>query len=105
MGRSRKADIDAVVQFEEPSYGVIVGYRDTVYSNRYHVVRTDQQGRAPRGPALWLDSPDFTPTGRISRRPGRIVRANERHFGPSELRGCSCQCCPHLAGYEDDPED
>ena len=100
MSRPRKADRDAVVLVDEPSYAVIIDYRSNVYWGRYQAIRTDKLGRAPRGPAFWLDSPELEPIGRISRRPGRIYRANERYFGPPELRGCACQCCPHVAGYE-----
>ena len=94
MSRPRKADLNAIVRINEPSYGVVVGYRDDVTSNRYAVIRTDALGRDPRGPVVWLDSPAFEVTGKISRAPGRIFRKNEK-LGPPEQRGCSCNFCLH----------
>lgn len=100
MGRHRKADLDAVVELNPSAHGfkwgVVVDYRDDVFSNRYGVVQTDRIGRNPRGSVIWVDSPDFKPTGRISRRPGRITRKNNKHWGAPEQRGCGCQCCPHM---------
>lgn len=102
MGRPRKADLDVVVMLDEQPHGVVVAYDDS-RSNPYGVVRTDSIGRSPRGPVIWLDATDFVPTGRISRTPGRVYRKNIRHFLSDEHRGCSCQCCAHLQGYEPEP--
>ena len=94
MGRPRKADLNAIVLINEDSYGTVVDYHDIGSSNRYAVIRTDALGRNPRGPVVWLDSPDLEVTGRISRKAGRIFRKNEK-LGPPEQRGCSCNCCLH----------
>ena len=103
----RKAQLNDVVIFR-PSlaiplnldtrfrYGVVVDYRSNVHSYRYRVVRTDSQGRNPRGAAIWVDSTRLKSQGNQSKRPGIVYRANQR-LGD---RGCVCQCCHHVAGFE-----
>jgi hypothetical protein len=90
-----------VVKINRPKWGVVVDYRDDVLTNRYLVVETDALGRGPHGPGIWLDSSEFEATDRISRRPGRLHRANLKEGSP-EQRGCGCLCCVHMAGYEEE---
>lgn len=95
MGRPRKAPVNSVVVLPTPKYGVVVDYRTDVKWGRYLVVESDALGRNPKGAAVWLDSTEFEPVGRVSRKPGRIYRKN---ISPLE-RGCACQCCEHSDGY------
>ncbi len=100
----RKAQLNDVVIFYPdiirssrlyPVFGVVVEYRTKVKWGRYRVIRTDSQGRYPRGVAIWVDSTNLQSQGRQSKRPGIVYRANQR-LGD---RGCSCQCCHHVAGF------
>jgi hypothetical protein len=105
VSRHRKAGLNAIVILpDEIVYAVVIGYRDDVAWGRYLMQRTDALGRTPRGPAFWVDSPSFEITGRTSRPPGRIHRANEK-LGPPEMRGCDCNCCVHIRGVADEPDD
>lgn len=106
MGRRRKADVDAVVELScGGHYATIIGYEPDKNPPKYEAVMTDALGRSPHGPKFWLDSSEFTTTGRISRPPGRRYRSFVKHGGEA-LLGCSCLCCgPHYAGFEDDPEE
>ena len=97
-GRPRKAAINSVVRLHAPRHGVVVDYRSDVRSERYRIVESDARGQHPRGAAIWYDSVEFTPVGKTSKPPGRIYRKN---VSPEE-RGCACQCCPHLNGYEEE---
>ena len=98
----RKAQLNDVVIFQTGDFGtrsrpgVVVDYRSNVHSYRYRVIRTDSQGRNPRGAAIWVDSTRLTSQDRQSKRPGIVYRANQR-LGD---RGCVCQCCHHVAGFE-----
>ncbi len=108
-GRPRKAQINDVVSFVSSDewgirYGVVVEYRDNVKWNRYHVIRTDPQGARPYGQAIWLDSVVILATGRTAKRPGVVFRHNQR-LGGNEVRGCSCNCCHHVAGIEAEPKE
>ncbi len=101
----RKAQLNDVVIFRpafavRPRYGVVVDYRSHVHSYRYRVIRTDSQGRNPRGAAIWVDSTNLESQGRQSKRPGIVYRANQR-LGD---RGCSCQCCHHVKGFESETD-
>ena len=103
----RKAQCNDVVAFTLPhavQYGVVVEYRANTKWGRYRVIRTDPQGRSPYGPAIWLDSTELESTGKQSKRPGVVLRHNKR-LGGDEVRGCSCNCCHHVRGVEDEPEE
>ncbi len=108
-GRPRKAQINDVIVFQARrssgvEYGVVIEYRDEHKWDRYHVIRTDPIGRNPYGKAIWLDSTEIGATGRQSIRPGVVYRGNAR-LGGDEVRGCSSNCCVHVRGVEDEPED
>lgn len=103
-GRPRKAQINEVVKLPGFRYGTIVDYRSDVASWRYLIVESDGLGKNPRGAAVWYDSTEFETLGRKSKRPGIKYRQNKR-AGTVEERGCACQCCPHVAGFEVEPED
>ena len=105
MPRPRKAQVNQVIMIHATgAYGVIVDYRDDRQTYRYRAVRTDKVGRNPRGQAIWLDAPDFAILrGRTVKRPGVVYRANEKAGGDLS-RGCACQCCAHIRGYEEEPE-
>ncbi len=97
----RKAQLnDVIIFFPDnslyPVFGVVVDYRTKVKWGRYRVIRTDSQGRYPRGEAIWVDSTNLESQGRQSKRPGIVYRANQR-LGD---RGCACQCCLHVKGFE-----
>ncbi len=103
----RKAQLNDVVIFRSDAsyaslaqYGVVVDYRSNVHSYRYRVVRTDSQGRYGRGAAIWVDSTNLKSQGRQSKRPGIVYRANQR-LGD---RGCVCQCCHHVKGFESETD-
>lgn len=100
MGRHRKIEVNAVVQRADGSHWTVVLYNHESTSNRYGCIETDSLGRWPRGWLRMLDSSELTPTGRKSVMPGRIYRANLREGTPEE-RGCGCQCCKHVAGYDE----
>lgn len=103
-GRPRKAQINDVVVFDKVMFGVVVEYRDTHKWDRYHVIRTDKIGRNPYGDAIWLDSTEITATGKTGKRPGIVYRGNDR-LGGDQIRGCRCNCCVHVRGVEDEPEE
>lgn len=101
-GRPKKAQVNDVVLIRAPKYGVVVAHN--LESNPpYFIIETDALGRNPRGAAVQYEATDFTSTGRTSKRPGRIHRANMR-LGPPEMRGCASHCCVHVAGIEPEPE-
>ncbi len=97
----RKAQLDEVVIFlNYPQFGVVVEYRSKVKWGRYRIVQTDSLGRNKKGAAVWVDSTEFKGTGVLSKRPGIVYRANQR-LGD---RGCSCQCCHHVKGFESETD-
>ena len=102
---ARKAPTNAVVRLhpDEDFYGVVVEYRNDMHPY-YRIIQTDALGRKPHGPAKWYDADEFTPTGRRSIKTGRLARRIVNLFGDPEMRGCDCQCCPHLNGAEDEPD-
>ncbi len=103
-GRPRKARINDVVTFDHCTYGVVIEYRDTHKWDRYRVIRTDPLGRHAYGKAIYLDSTVIVPMGKTSKRPGIVYRHNQR-LGGDEVRGCACNCCHHVKGVEDEPEE
>jgi hypothetical protein len=105
LARPRKTPIGSVVLVNSPQHGlpfhgVVVDYRTSVRWGRYLIIETDWRGAQPRGAAVWRDSQEFAVTGRKSKTPGKIFRQN---FA-AELRGCGCQCCPHINGFEETDE-
>ena len=101
----RKAQVnDVVTFFDEPvgrmMFGVVVDYRTKVKWGRYRVVRTDKIGRNGRGEAIWVDSTMLHSLNKQSKRPGIVYRANQR-LGE---RGCACQCCHHVKGFESETD-
>jgi hypothetical protein len=99
--RPRKTQLNSIVTTLDVKFWTVVDYKDHVRSDRYVCIETDALGRFPHGAAVQKDSAEITPTGRISRLPGRIYRKN---VSPEE-RGCACQCCQHVNGYEEEPDD
>ena len=104
MSRTRKAQVNDVVIFWTdgsllPKLGVVVDYRTDVKWGRYRVVKIDSRGR-PFGSARWVESTDLRPQGRTSIRPAIVYRANRK----STDRGCVCQCCNHVRGFEDETD-
>lgn len=100
-GRPRKAQINDVVLVTPrranhalPYYGVVVD----LHPKGYVVIEADFLGRFRRGAAMRRDSTEIQPIGNRSVTPGRIYRKN---VSPEE-RGCACQCCNHIAGFEED---
>jgi len=108
-GRPRKADINDVVLYQPNGdipvrYGVIVDYRDDVKWGRYRIVPSDALGRQHHGRATWIDSVDLDPVGRRGHTAAVAYRNNIR-LGGDEVRGCTCQCCPHVKGVEGEPKE
>ena len=103
----RKAQLNEVIWFnphyEGRRYGVVVEYRSSGW-DRYRVIRTDPIGRNPHGPAIWIDATRIISAERSSKRPGIVLRHNER-LEEIEPRGCFCNCCHHVAGFEAEPSD
>lgn len=88
---------------EYRQYGVVLKYRVLPSGDRsYRVVRlmNPHNGRL-FGPAVWISNHRIkrreadTP-GRRHLRGARVVAANDR-IGTGDVRGCHCQCCPHVA--------
>ena len=96
----RKAQINEVIAFRG-EFGVVVDYRSKVRWGRYLVVRTDAIGRNPHGPAIWVDSFELKGRGLYSKRPGIVYRANQK-LGD---RGCVCNCCHHVRGFESETDE
>jgi hypothetical protein len=96
MGRPRKYRLGDVVSYEgEPA--VVVDYRqDGRKRGSYRLIRLISlpAGR-PYGPAVWVQSYKVDNNDWPDRRWTAVqnFRANSR-LGD---RGCTCQCCPHLA--------
>jgi hypothetical protein len=100
MGRTRKLAADQVVEVltDVPRHATVVGYTMT---GNYRIVQTDAMGRNPAGPVRFFKAYQLEPTGKKAKTAGRIVRANLR-AGGDEARGCACQCCAHVRGFEDE---
>lgn len=99
----RKAALDELVVLHQDTttYGTVVDYV-AGEAGPYRIVQTDSLGRYPVGRARHMGSERFavfTPR-RYGHKPGRIYRANMK-TGGSRMRGCSCQCCPHVRGYDE----
>ena len=99
MPRARKAETDTVVILpSRTQYATVVDYRPSDHVSQYLYVWSTSIGQHIGG-IHWAPSWQVTPTGIHAPHRGRVVRANAK-LGD---RGCSCQCCPHVRGFEDEP--
>lgn len=97
MGRNRLFDVGEVVTYQGRPC-VVVDYRqDSRKRGSYRLVRLLflPAGRG-YGPAVWVESQKIRQNNWGERRPSavRIARANAKL---GDDRGCSCECCPHIA--------
>jgi hypothetical protein len=120
-GRPRKADLKQVVWWLEDAegvdgqpvkiraYGVVVDMIriGKTQETLYRCVRVTQHGRGGYlyGSGVGKRAKEITYAGNLYRRGPRVWRKNMEMVPEgatiAEARGCSCMCCVHIAGVEE----
>ncbi len=96
MGRKRKYQFGDVATYApEGSSVVVVDWRlDDSGHSQYRVIRKFGRGRGQLyGQAVWVETWLLQPTGERYKRAVSVYKKN----GAIPGRGCSCNCCVHVA--------
>ena len=104
MPRPRKFKMGEVAKWGRQPVVIVDWRSDDAGRGEYRIVRTLGLTGKAFGPARWLDSNQIDRYRATDKRPWymrptvlRTVRANIRLGDDHEDRGCTCNCCPHVA--------